>query len=77
MSTIRAVYEGGVFRPVEPVDLPEGSVVEFLDKATPPAGPSIPNLDWDEKLDAVYEILSRRYSGGDPSVSARHNEHQP
>jgi len=28
METIRAVYEGGVFRPVEPVDLPEGAWVE-------------------------------------------------
>jgi len=29
MSTIRAVYENGIFRPMEPVDLPEQSVVEF------------------------------------------------
>ena len=29
MSTIRAVYENGVFRPMEPIDLPEKSVVEL------------------------------------------------
>ncbi|HKP51071.1 MAG TPA: antitoxin family protein [Chloroflexia bacterium] len=28
METIRAVYEGGVFRPVGPVELPEGAWVE-------------------------------------------------
>ena len=28
-STIRAVYEDGVFRPTEPIDLSERSVVEF------------------------------------------------
>jgi len=28
METIRAVYEGGVFRPLDPVELPEGAWVE-------------------------------------------------
>jgi len=29
MSTVHAVFEGGVFRPISPVDLPENSTVEF------------------------------------------------
>ena len=29
MSTIRAVFENGIFRPMEPINLPEQSVVEF------------------------------------------------
>jgi len=29
MKTIRAIYEGGVFRPLDPVDLPEGTRVRF------------------------------------------------
>jgi predicted DNA-binding antitoxin AbrB/MazE fold protein len=29
MNIIRAVYENGVFRPTEPIDLTEHSVVEF------------------------------------------------
>ena len=37
MSTIRAIYEGGVFRPIEPVDLPEHSEVEIVPK--PKKGP--------------------------------------
>jgi len=28
METIRAIYEGGVFRPLDPVELPEGAQVE-------------------------------------------------
>ena len=30
MSPIRAVFEGGLFRPLEPVDLPEGTRVEVV-----------------------------------------------
>ena len=26
-QTIRAVYENGIFRPLQPLDLPEGSIV--------------------------------------------------
>jgi predicted DNA-binding antitoxin AbrB/MazE fold protein len=29
MRTIRAIYENGVFRPLQPVDFPEGSRVEL------------------------------------------------
>jgi len=29
MSTVHAIFEHGVFRPCEPVQLPEGSEVEF------------------------------------------------
>ncbi len=30
MTTIEAVYEGGVLRPIEPVDLHEGARVQLL-----------------------------------------------
>jgi len=70
MSTIRAVYENGIFRPMEPVDLPEQSVVEFE-----------PRLVEDERkskaLDDIYEVLSRRYHSGHHDLAERHNEHQP
>jgi predicted DNA-binding antitoxin AbrB/MazE fold protein len=29
MKTVHAIYENGVFRPVEPVDLPDQTPVEF------------------------------------------------
>ena len=57
MKTIRAVYENGVFRPTEPLELPEHSLVEFEPRPLEPS-------EADPNLDAIYEILSRRYNSG-------------
>jgi predicted DNA-binding antitoxin AbrB/MazE fold protein len=77
MKTIQAVYEKGVFRPTEPVDLPDGTPVqvqapdEVVDvRALVPPGT-------DEGLIRVYEILARRYKSGHHDTAERHNEHQP
>lgn len=67
MKTIHAVYENGVFRPVEAVNLPEHTSVELQVKETP----KIPSLD------DVYAILGRSYSTGERDLAERHNEHQP
>lgn len=71
MPKIHAIYEDGVFRPVEPVELPEHSEVEFE--------PRIVNRrsDQSESMRQIYDILSRRYATGDPYLAQRHNEHQP
>ncbi len=69
MQTIHAVYENGVFRPIESVEWPEGTQVEIL--------PSLTGTDQDDGLDEIYEILSHRYASGEHDVAARHNEHQP
>jgi predicted DNA-binding antitoxin AbrB/MazE fold protein len=70
MSTIHAVFENGVFRPKSPVELPEKCEVEFEPRlVNVPVNPA--------PLDKVYEILSRRYDGGERDIAARHNEHQP
>jgi predicted DNA-binding antitoxin AbrB/MazE fold protein len=68
--TIHAIYENGVFRPVDPVDLPDHCEVEVevREIKTDPRRPS---------LDDVYAILSKRFDGGEPDVAARHDEHQP
>ena len=66
---IVAIYENGVFRPLEPVDLPEGSRVRLAVKL-------IEN-ESDNGLDAIYEIMDRRFNSGEHDVAARHNEHQP
>src|SRR4051812_40271058 len=43
--TIRAVYEGGVLRPLEPFDLPEGEIVDvMIAKANPSSGSLGPPL---------------------------------
>jgi predicted DNA-binding antitoxin AbrB/MazE fold protein len=68
MPNIIAVYEGGVFRPTCPVDLPEGCTVRI--EPLPPA-----NRDYEAHLNGVYEIMARRYDGGEPAIAARHNEH--
>ena len=70
MKSVHAIYEDGVFRPLEPVDLPERCHVEFelrvLDtQAAVPA------------LDDVYAVLKKRFESGESDVAARHDEHQP
>ena len=66
--TIRAIYENGVFRPTEPVDLPEKSEVQVL-----LPGPSTNG----ERLDAVYKVMGERFASGESDVAERHDEHQP
>ena len=70
MNLIHAIYEGGVFRPTEPVVLPESCHVEFEPRVVPESATT-------PSLEAVYAILRERYNSGDCDVAARHNEHQP
>jgi predicted DNA-binding antitoxin AbrB/MazE fold protein len=67
---IHAIYENGVFRPVEPVDLPERCEVE-VEVRQVKEQPTKPTLD------DVYAILSKRFNSGDSDVAVRHNDHQP
>jgi predicted DNA-binding antitoxin AbrB/MazE fold protein len=75
-STIHAIYENGVFRPVEPVDLPERTPVEFEPRVLA-KGPETPPPSMSEGLGEIYKILGRRYTSGYTDTAARHNEHQP
>jgi predicted DNA-binding antitoxin AbrB/MazE fold protein len=68
---IRAVYEHGVFRPTEPVSLPDGTEVH-IPTPDPPAGPPM-----DDGLDQIYAIMGERYNSGHTDTAERHNEHQP
>ncbi len=71
MKTIFAVYENGVFRPTEPVDLPEGSQVALEARALKPSeGPSAHRK-------RIYELLGESDDTGDRLLSERHSEHQP
>ena len=70
MSNIHAIYENGVFRPIQPVSLPDRCEVEV----------EIHAVDLERQqpsLDDVYEILGRSYSSGEHDVAARRDEHQP
>ena len=71
MKTIHAVYEKGVFRPLENVELPERTEVEFEPRVirNQPARAGA--------MEEIYKILSERYETGESDIAARHNEHQP
>ena len=71
MKTIHAVYESGVFRPLETVELPDRTEVEFEPR------PVTQSQERNRQLDGIYAILSERYQSGEPDVAARHDEHQP
>jgi predicted DNA-binding antitoxin AbrB/MazE fold protein len=69
-TTIHAIYENGVFRPTQPVDLPERCEVEVEVREVKPDHTA-------PTLDDVYAILSERFNSGAHDVAARHDEHQP
>ncbi|HEX7183728.1 MAG TPA: antitoxin family protein [Thermoanaerobaculia bacterium] len=69
MRVIHAVYEKGVFRPTEPVDLPEPSEVQVELRVL--------TSSEEDRLDSIYSILERRFDSGETDVAARHDEHQP
>ena len=71
MKTIHAVYEHGVFRPLDAVELAERTEVEFEPRPVEHAE------EGDANLEAIYAILSKRYKSGEHDVAERHNEHQP
>lgn len=74
--TIHAVYENGVFRPTEKVELPDRCVVEVEIRQvghTPTPQPAAMT----EGLAKIYEILGERYDSGFTDTAQRHNEHQP
>jgi predicted DNA-binding antitoxin AbrB/MazE fold protein len=72
-KTIHAIYENGVFRPTEPVDLPDHTSVEFELRIKEPSAP----VKVSEGLAKVYAILGERFDSGEHDVAERHNEHQP
>ena len=71
MKTVHAVYEHGVFRPLEAVDLAERTEVEFDPKVISQIEPKPGSME------AVYAILSERYESGKHDTAECHNEHQP
>lgn len=70
MSTVQAVFENGVFRPLAPVELPEEVRVEFEPRIV---GTETPQ----NHRQRVYGILSQTFAPDQPDLAARHDEHQP
>jgi predicted DNA-binding antitoxin AbrB/MazE fold protein len=75
MTTIRARWEQGVFRPIRPVNLPEATEVEVVVPAAAPDEVETPKQKRDRE--EILEILSRSYNSGQTDTAERHNEHQP
>lgn len=69
-KTFSAIFENGILRPTEPVDLPEHCPLQLDVRTVQPSAD-------DASLDEVYAILSKRFDSGEHDVAARHNEHQP
>jgi predicted DNA-binding antitoxin AbrB/MazE fold protein len=69
-QTLHAIFENGVFRPTEKVNLPDHCAVE-VEVRVLDEHPNVPSLD------EIYSILSKRFDSGEHDVAARHNEHQP
>jgi predicted DNA-binding antitoxin AbrB/MazE fold protein len=67
--TVKAIYENGVFRPIEPVDIAERTPVEVI----------LPESDPDERRNQaeIFKLLRTSYPSGHTDTAARHNEHQP
>lgn len=74
-KTVHAIYENGVFRPLDPVELPDHTPVEFEVRLSP-VEPLAAQAPMSEGLAKVYEILGRSYRSGHTDTAARHNEHQ-
>jgi predicted DNA-binding antitoxin AbrB/MazE fold protein len=72
-STVHAVYENGVFRPVEPVDLPDHTPVELELRIPGEQG----HGEVLGGLASICAILGERYDSGHADTAARHSEHQP
>jgi len=76
MSAIEAVYENGVFRPLQPVELPEGARVAVLalDKAPAPVGQQEP-LVGEELMALLKDIDSLPLeAAADPDLSTTYRE---
>ena len=66
--TLRAIYENGVFRPVDAVHLKEHTQVEI----------HVPEPDkgaGDQA--AILSVLRKSFPSGQSDVAQRHDEHQP
>lgn len=72
-KTIHAIYENGVFRPTEPVDLPDHTPVEFELRIKEPPAP----VKVSEGLAKIYAILGERYETGESDLAVQHDEYEP
>lgn len=71
MKTIHAVYEKGVFRPKERVDLPEHCEVEVSLTVVPKPSDQV------RAMKEIRATMSQTFETNQPHLAEQHNEHQP
>jgi predicted DNA-binding antitoxin AbrB/MazE fold protein len=75
--TIYAIYENGVFRPIEAVDLPDRCTVEVeVRQLTDQRVSGATGLSTGS-LDDVYAVLADRCDTGVADLAQSHDKHQP
>jgi predicted DNA-binding antitoxin AbrB/MazE fold protein len=72
--TIHAIYENGVFKPMEAVNLPERCEVQVEVRQVTEEAKTAP---MSEGLAKIYAILGERFDSGHHDTAFRHDEHQP
>ena len=77
MSAIPAIFEHGIFRPLAPVELPDGTQVQIEVSMRGSVAPPHRSPEEEAHIDRVYGLLSLRFNGGEKDVAERHDEHQP
>jgi len=81
MKSILAVYENGVFRPLDDVSFPNHTKVEIVPLPVNRGGENRGGENVQDAnagyQDRVYEILSQSFDTDQPDLAERHNEHQP
>jgi predicted DNA-binding antitoxin AbrB/MazE fold protein len=70
---IHAIYENGVFRPIEAVEIPDKTEVEVEVRVVKES----PSPPMSEGMARIYSILGERYETGERDLAARVDEHQP
>ena len=71
MTTIPAKCEGGVFRPLKPVNLPESAEVDLTVSATP-TDEEMETPKQKRDREEILQILSRSYNSGQTDTAERH-----
>ncbi|HUQ69944.1 MAG TPA: antitoxin family protein [Planctomycetaceae bacterium] len=79
MNAIPAVFENGIFRPVDPIDIPEGTRVDVVVPAIPASDVAVePTPEQVAARKRVWELLSHSFDSGEPTnILETHNDHQP
>ena len=70
MNVVHAVFENGVFRPRERVELPEGSEVEFEPRL-------VAETMSKRHRERVHALLSQTIETGETDMAERHDEPLP